>query len=276
MPAPEQMTIIRPSHGWAPPRLGELWEFRDLLYVLTWRDVKVRYKQTLIGAGWAILQPLLAVLTFSVVFGRLVHVRSDQAPYAVFVFCALTPWMFIAASVTEAANSLVEHEPLLTKVYFPRLVLPIAAVLAFCIDLVISLLALAVVMALYGVAPPVTVLALPAFALMAVLLAIAVSLWLSAANVLYRDVRYALPFVVQSWLFISPVVFPSQLVPGGWRVVFALNPMVGVVDGFRWALLAHAPGLGFEFVVSVCSLAVVLTGGLLYFARMQRSFADAV
>jgi lipopolysaccharide transport system permease protein len=274
-PAPE-MTIITPSRGWATPRLAELWEYRDLLYFLAWRDVKVRYKQTLIGAGWAVLQPVLAVLAFSVVFGELVGVPSDGAPYAVFAFCALVPWTFVAAAVTQAANSLVEHEPLLTKVFFPRLALPAAAVLAFVIDLAISFVALAVVLAIYGVLPPLSVLALPIFALMAVLTAVAASLWLSAANVRYRDVRYALPFLVQFWLFVSPVVFPSQLVPEQWRLLFALNPMAGVIDGFRWALLDGAPALGVEFAVSACSLALLLIGGLLYFARMQRSFADAV
>lgn len=274
-PAPD-ITIVRASKGWIPTGLGELWEYRDLLYFLTWRNVKVRYKQTVIGAGWALLQPVLAVVAISLVFGELVGVPSQGAPYPVFVFCALVPWTFVAAAVTQAANSLVEHDAMLTKVYFPRLALPAAAVLAFGIDFAVSFVGLGVLMLIYGATPPLTVALVPVFAALAVLTAVAVSLWLSAANVLYRDVRYALPFLVQLWLFVSPVVFPSELVPEEWRALYALNPMVGVIDGFRWALLngADAPGLG--LAVSCGSLALLLAGGLIYFARMQRSFADTV
>lgn len=270
------LTLIRPTRGWLPPGLGELWAYRDLLFFLTWRDVKVRYKQTAIGAGWALVQPLLAVIAFSLVFGELVGVPSHGAPYPLFVMCALVPWTFVAAAVTQAADSLVEHEAMLTKVYFPRLALPAAAVLAFGIDLLVALVALFAALALYGELPPERVVALPAFAGMAVLTAVAVGLWLSAANVLYRDVRYALPFVVQFWLFVSPVVFASDLVPGDWRLLFALNPLAGAIDGFRWACLEAAPAPGAALAVSAASLAILLAGGLMYFARMQRSFADAV
>jgi lipopolysaccharide transport system permease protein len=276
LPTQSDITRIRPSKGWIPTGLGELWAYRDLLYFLTWRDAKVRYKQTVIGAGWVILQPVLAVLVFSIVFGKLVDVPSQGAPYPVFVFAALVPWTFVSTGVALAAMSLVENEQMLTKVYFPRVAMPAAAVLACILDFLISFVALAVMMLVYDVAPPLTVLTLPIFAVLAVLTALAVSLWLSAANVLYRDVRYALPFLLQIWLFISPVVFASDLVPERWRMVFALNPMAGVIDGFRWCLLEGADPPGPELVVSLGVLTFLLAGGLIYFARMQRSFADSV
>ena len=268
--------IIRPSRGWVPLKLADLWAYRELLYFLIWRDVKVRYKQTVLGAAWAIIQPFFTMVVFSVVFGRLAKIPSDGLPYPVFAYCALLPWQLFAHALTESGNSLVASQNLITKVYFPRLVIPLAAVLGGLVDFAIAFLVLLAMMAYYGIAPTAAVATLPLFLLLAVATALGVGLWLSALNVQYRDVRYTIPFLTQFWLFATPVAYPASLVPEPWRAVFGLNPMAGVVEGFRWALLgtAHAPGP--MLAVSGAVVLALLVGGLYYFRRMEKTFADVV
>jgi lipopolysaccharide transport system permease protein len=270
------MVEIRPSKGWTNFRLGELWEYRELFYFLVWRDIKVRYKQTALGAAWAVLQPVTTMIVFSLFFGRLAGIPSGDVPYPVFAYTALVPWTFFATAVVQAGNSLVEQERILTKVYFPRLIVPAAAVLACLVDFAIAFAVLIVIMVAYGIVPGFAILALPLFVVFAAMTALAVGLWLSALNVLYRDVRYTLAFLVQFWLFISPVAYPSSIVPEPWRTVYGLNPMAGVIDGFRWALLGDTDAPGLMLLVSVVAVAALFVGGLVYFRRMERSFADAI
>jgi lipopolysaccharide transport system permease protein len=271
-----EVTRIAPSTRGATPDWGEIWAYRDLLYFLTWRDVKVRYKQTALGAAWAVLQPLSTMIVFSIFFGALARVPSNGIPYPVFAYTALVPWTFFANAVIQGSNSLVDQEALLTKVYFPRLIAPAAAVFAGFIDVAIASVVLVGLMLFYGIVPSAAILTIPLFVLFAAATALAVAIWLSALNVRFRDVRYTLPFLVQIWLFASPVAYPSSLVPAPWSLVYSLNPMTGVVDGFRWALLGDVrpPGLG--LAVSVVVVALLLIGGLRYFRRVERSFADAI
>jgi len=269
-------TTVRPTSGWVAVRPRELWDYRELFYFLTWRDVKVRYKQTALGAAWAVLQPFLTMVAFSLFFGSLAGISSGGVPYPVFAFAALVPWTFFATAVSLAGNSLVEQERILAKVYFPRLIVPAAAVLACLVDLGIAFVVLLGMMLVYGIVPSLAILALPAFVVLAAVTALAVGLWLSALNVMYRDVRYAIPFLVQLWLFVSPVAYPSSLVPEPWKAVYGLNPMAGVIEGFRWALLGESDAPGPILAVSVLAVAALLGGGLLYFRRMERSFADVV
>ena len=271
-----ETTYIRPATGWTSLGLKELWEYRELLYFLTWRDIKVRYKQTALGAAWAIIQPVFMMLVFSLFFGRLAKVPSDGIPYPVFTFCALLPWQLFAHSLTESSNSLVANERLITKVYFPRLVVPIAAVLGGLVDFAIAFILLLGMMAYYGIVPGIAVLALPALILLAIMTALAVGLWLSALNVQYRDVRYTINFLVQFWLFATPVAYPSSLIPKAWRPLYGLNPMAGVVEGFRWALLGKAQPPGPILAVSIGVVLVLLLGGLYYFRRMEQQFADVM
>src|SRR5881398_295884 len=246
IPAEESQStlILRPPSGWASIGFKELWEYRELLYFLTWRDIKVRYKQTVLGAAWAVIQPFFMMVVFSLFFGRLAHVPSDGIPYPVFVYCALLPWQLFAHALTESSNSLVANERLITKVYFPRLIVPISAVLGGLIDFCIAFVILLLMMAYYGIAPTWAVVTLPAFILFAIATALGVGLWLSALNVKYRDVRYTITFLVQFWLFATPVAYASSIVPERWRPLYGLNPMAGVVEGFRWVLLgkSQAPG----------------------------------
>jgi homopolymeric O-antigen transport system permease protein len=268
--------VIRPRSRWWPGLgLRQLWAYRELGLTLALRDLQLRYRQTLLGVAWAVLQPLIAMAAFSWVFGQLAGIPSDGLPYPVFVLAGVVPWFYISTAATAAADSLVAHTDLVTRVWFPRPLAPLASVFAGIVDLLIGLLLLVPVMAAYGVAPPPQVLTLPLWLLGAVLVAMAGGLWLSAANVLYRDVRYALPFLLQLWLFVSPVVFPTSLVDEPWRYLYSLNPVVGVIDGLRWALLgATAPGP--ELAVSVASLLVLLVGGVWYFRRVERIFADRI
>ena len=268
--------VIQPSSGWMPVNLREVWNYRELLYFLTWRDVKVRYKQTLIGAAWAIIQPFFTMVVFSVFFGYLAKVPSDGIPYPIFVYCALLPWQLFAHALTESSNSIVGSQHLITKVYFPRLVAPIAAVCGGLVDFAISFLVLLGMMAFYGIVPGLAVLTLPLFVLFAVVTALAVGLWLAALNVQYRDVRYTLTFLTQLWLFATPVAYSSTLVPEGWRTLYGLNPMAGVVEGFRWALLGKAAPAGMLVAMSVAVVVLILIGGLHYFERVDASFADSV
>ena len=268
--------IIRPSKGWVPLRLNELWEYRELLYFLVWRDIKVRYKQTALGAAWAIIQPFFTMVVFSIFFGRLAGIPSDGVPYPIFAYCALLPWQLFSHAMAESGNSLVVNQNLITKVYFPRLVIPMAPVLAGLVDFGIAFLVLLGMMVYYGMAPTMAVVTLPLFILLAVATALAVGLWLSALNVQYRDVRYTIPFLTQFWLFSTPIAYPSSLVPEGWRVLYGLNPMAGVVEGFRWALLGTENAPGPMLAVSVAVVVALLVGGLYYFRRMEKTFADVV
>lgn len=268
--------VIRPSRGWVKLNLGELWSYRELLYFLVWRDIKVRYKQTALGAAWAVLQPVMTMLVFSIFFGRLAKIPSDGVPYPIFAFCALLPWQLFAFALTESANSLVGSEKLIKKVYFPRLVVPISSVLAGLVDFAISFVVLMLLMAYYRIAPTWAILFLPLFLLLALATALSVGLWLSALNVEFRDVRYTIPFLTQFWLYATPVAYPSSLVPERWRLLLGLNPMAGVVDGFRRALLGSSTGSGGLVWVSIAAVALLLVGGLMYFRRMESTFADTV
>ena len=267
---------IEPARRLVPLQLGELWEYRDLLFFLIWREVKVRYKQTVLGLLWAIIQPFFTMVIFTIVFSRFGRVPSDGLPYPVFAFCALLPWQLFAFALSEASNSVVANQRLITKVYFPRLIIPLAAVCVGIADFVVGLLVLAALMAYYGIVPGAAIWTLPLWALLAVITALAVGLWLSALNVRYRDVRYTLPFVTQMWLFATPVAYPLALVPPEWRSLYALNPMVGVVEGFRWALLGNARPLGMSVLFSAGAVVVLLAGGLFYFRRTEQTFADIV
>ena len=267
---------IRPSTGWVSLRLKELFEYRELLYFLVWRDVKVRYKQTALGASWAIIQPFFTMIVFSLFFGKLAKIPSDGVPYPIFSFAALVPWSFFATSLTNTSNSLVGSANLIKKVYFPRLAIPIATVLSGLVDFGVAFLMLIAMMFWYRMVPTANVLWLPLLVLLAFVTSLGVGLWLSAMNVQYRDVKYVVPFLTQFWLFATPVAYPSSLLTGRWREVYALNPMVGVVEGFRWALLGtRTEALGVIAVSSVTAV-VILISGAYYFRRMERTFADVV
>ena|SRR3989440_221908 len=268
--------FIDPPSQWTSIGISELWEYRELLYFLIWRDVKVRYKQTALGASWAIIQPVFMMAVFSLFFGRLARIPSDGIPYPIFTFCALLPWQLFSHALTESSNSLVTNERLITKVYFPRLVVPIAAVLGGLVDFTVAFIILVAMMLYYGIVPGWEIITLPGFILLAVLTALAVGLWLSALNVRYRDVRYTINFLIQFWLFATPVAYPSSLVPARWRPLYGLNPMAGVVEGFRWALLGKSEPPGALLAVSVTVVILLLIGGLYYFRRLEQQFADVV
>lgn len=267
---------IEPSRGWVALRLPELWEYRELLYFLTWRDIKVRYKQTALGAAWAIIQPVFTMLVFSLFFGRLAKVPSDGIPYPLFAYAGLLPWNFFANGLTQSSDSLVGNANLIRKVYFPRLVVPLAAVFSGAVDFSIAFLVLLGMMAYYRTAPAAHALWLPLLLLLALVTALAVGLWLSALNVQYRDVKYALPFLTQFWMFATPIAYPSSLLREPWRTVYGLNPMVGVVEGFRWALLGTRTAPGPMIAVSATVAVALLVGGAFYFRRMEKTFADVV
>lgn len=271
----ENLVVVEPRKG-LNLRLGELWAYRDLLYFLVWRDIKVRYKQTALGALWAVLQPVLATLVFSIFFGRLAKLPSNGIPYPIFAYTAMVPWQLFAYSLSESANSLVNNQNLIRKVYFPRLIIPLAAVLAGLVDFGISFVLLLVMMLFYGIVPTGAIIALPLLLMLAVGSALAVGIWLSALNVQYRDVRYTIPFLTQLWLFATPVVYPTSLVPPHWRLLYGLNPMAGVVEGFRWALLGSKGSLGPMIWVSSAVVLLLLAGGVFYFRRMESEFADIV
>jgi lipopolysaccharide transport system permease protein len=273
---PRPVVYIKRSKGLVSPRLGELWQYRELLYFLIWRDVKVRYKQTALGIAWAVLQPLLTMAVFSLFFGRLARVPSDGVPYPLFAYCALVPWGFFANGLNMGSNSLVESANLIRKVYLPRLALPVATVLSGGVDFAVSFLLLLGMMWFYGVAPQATVMYLPLFLLLALVTSLGVSLWLSALNVQYRDVRYTIPFLIQIWMFATPIAYPSSLVPGKWRVLYGLNPMVGVIEGFRWALLGTATRPGAIVLVSCAASLLILVTGMMYFRHAEKTFADVV
>jgi lipopolysaccharide transport system permease protein len=272
---PTTVVVIEPTARIAF-RLRDLWDYRELLYFLFWRDFKVRYKQTLLGGSWAILQPVATMIIFTVFLGRLAKVSSDGIPYSVFAFSGLLPWQLFSFSLTAASASLVGNTQLLTKVYFPRLVIPVSSVLVGLVDFAIASSVMVVLMAYHHIVPTVGILLLPVMVLFAVFAALAVGLILSALNVQYRDVRHTIPFLLQIWMFATPIVYPSSLVPPRWRLLYGLNPMVGVVDGFRWALFGRWTGSGAMVGVSVASTVALFIFGVGYFRRMERNFADLV
>lgn len=267
---------IQPSHGWRALDLHEVWRYRDLVYLLAWRDVQVRYKQTALGVVWALLQPLVAMAIFTLFFGILIRVPSDGVPYPLFAYAGLLPWTYFANAAANSSESLVANANLISKVYFPRLVIPLAGVGSGLVDLGVGFGVLVVLLLFFGVVPTLGLLALPALVALAVLTALSVGIWLSALDVQYRDVRYAIPFLIQVWMFATPVVYPASIVPEQYRALYGLNPMVGVVEGFRWALLGRAEPPGQILAVSVCAVLAILISGLFYFRRMERSFADVI
>jgi len=271
------VTVIEPSRGWVPVKLRELWEYREVLYFLVWRDIKVRYRQTLIGAIWAIVQPFMTMVVFTVFFGRLAKMPSDGMPYPLFAFAALVPWTFFANGLTQGANSLVASGHLITKVYFPRLLVPSARVLSGLLDFALAFVVLLGMIWWYGRMPRLSALLwVPALLLLALVTAVGISLWLSALNVRYRDIQHVLPFLVQLWLFATPIAYPSSLLAEHWRALYALNPMVGVVEGFRWALLGTGTAPGSVLSVSTLAALVLLVSGAFFFRRVERTFADVI
>jgi lipopolysaccharide transport system permease protein len=274
--APTALTRIEPSGRWRGFGLSELWAYRELLVFLTWRDVAVRYKQTVLGVAWAVLQPTLTMVVFSLFFGRLAKVPSDDLPYPIFAYTALLPWTFFATGITQSSQALVSSANLISKVYFPRLAVPISAVLGGGVDFALAFVILLVMMAGYGIAPTAAVVVLPALVLLTLVASLGVGMWLSALNVRYRDVRYIVPFLVQLWLFATPVAYSSRLLDQPWRTLYGINPMVGVVDGFRWALLGtDRPPMG-PLALSVIAALALLVSGTAYFRRTERVFADVV
>lgn len=277
---PEQneqaLKIIRPGSDRIGVQLHRLWEYRELLFFLVWRDLKVRYKQTVLGVAWAVLQPLATMAIFSIVFGRLAKIPSEGVPYPIFAYCALVPWQLFAFALTESSNSMVQNQYLISKIYFPRLIVPLAPVLTAVVDFLLAFTLLIGMMFIYGVVPHVAILFLPIFLALVVLTSFAVGLWLSALTAEYRDIRYTVPFLVQFWMFATPIAYPSNLVPEKWRVLYGLNPMTSVVEGFRWALLGTpAPPL-LPMIASGLAMLVILFGGITYFRRQESTFADVL
>jgi len=268
--------IIEPTRGWVSLRLKELWEYHELLYFLIWRDIKVRYKQTVLGAAWAIIQPFMTMIVFSLFFGKLAKVPSDNIPYPIFSYAALVPWTFFANGLSLSTNSLVSSAHLIKKIYFPRLAIPIATVLSGVVDFLLAFAVLIVMIFFYGLVPTLNVVWLPLFLLLALTTCLGVSLWLTSLNVQYRDVRYIVPFIVQFWMFATPIAYPSSLLDEPWRTFYGVNPMVGVVEGFRWALLGTDTAPGPVIMVSAIASVLILIGGLYYFRRMEKTFADLV
>jgi lipopolysaccharide transport system permease protein len=279
LPATAEMLperLIRPSKGWVPLKLGELWEYRELLYFLTWRDIKVRYKQTVLGAAWAIIQPFFTMVVFSLFFGQLGKMPSDSIPYPIFSYAALVPWTFFAHGLSQSSNSLVGSANLIRKVYFPRLAMPISTVLSGAVDFALAFVVLLGMMLYFGILPMINVVWLPLFLLLALVTSLGAGLWLSAMNVRFRDVRYTVPFITQLWLFCTPVAYPSSLLTEPWRTLYGINPMVGVVEGFRWALLGVDTAPGPIIIISALAALALLGSGAYYFRRMERTFADTV
>jgi lipopolysaccharide transport system permease protein len=268
--------IIEATDGWRSLNLRELWWYRELLFFLMWRYIKVRYKQTVIGAAWAILQPFLTMVAFSIIFGRLANIPSDGIPYPVFAYAGLLPWMFFAAAMQSAGVSLVSNANMIRKIYFPRVIMPAASILAAGVDFAIAFVVLLGMMVYYGIVPGLAAVTIPFFVLLAFMTALGVSLWLSALNVKYRDIRYTIPFLIQFWLFLTPVAYPSSMIPERFHLLYGLNPMAGVVEGFRWALLGNEKAPGGIMAVSTVVVAVLVTGGMFYFRRMEHEFADVV
>jgi lipopolysaccharide transport system permease protein len=273
---PDEIIYLRPSRGWMRLNLGDLWHYRELIYFLTWRDVKVRYKQTVLGAGWAILQPLINMVVLGVIFGRFANMPTEGIPRPIFTFTALLPWGLFSKALSDAGRSMLANRSMITKIYFPRLIIPLSSVLGGLVDFLIQFAILLVMMAFYSYAPTAAVVTLPFFLLLALATALGFGLWLSALNVLYRDVNYILPFLTQLWLLVTPVAYSISVVPEKWQWLYALNPMVGVVEGFRWALLDAPPPAPGTLLISTTITLLVLISGMYYFRRMERTFADLV
>jgi len=273
---PETVLRIEPSSGWVGLRLRELWSYRELLYFLVWRDVKVRYKQTLLGGTWAVLQPLFGMVVFSIFFGKLAGMPSDNLPYPVFAFAALVPWALFSNGLTHSCDSLVSSANLIKKVYFPRLAIPLSTVIAGVVDFSVALAVLFGIMAFYGIRPTFNVFWVLPLTLFTMCVSLGVGLWLSALNAKYRDIKYTVPVLAQFWLFATPIAYPSSLLSEPWRTIYGLNPMAGVVEGFRWALLGSRAAPGPMLIVSVLATLAALVGGAFYFRRMEKTFADLV
>jgi lipopolysaccharide transport system permease protein len=276
-PVPDASILrIRPSRGWRHLNLQELWEYRELLYYLSWRDIKVRYKQTVLGAAWAIIQPFMTMVVFSLFFGKLAKMPSDGIPYPLFAFAGLVPWTFFANGLAQSSNSLLQNSNMLKKVYFPRLIIPISTIVSGVIDFAVAFVVLILMMIYYGIFPTANIVWVPFLLLLEVGTALGIGLWLSAMNVQFRDVRYVIPFLTQFWLFATPIAYPSSLLAEPWRTVYGLNPMVGVVEGFRWVLLGTETAPGPMVVLSSLVSLALLTTGLYYFRRLEKTFADTV
>jgi len=266
---------LEPSSGWRLPDTAEIWRYRELLYFLVWREIKVRYKQTILGAGWAVIQPLMTMVVFTIFFGRLAHMPSDGIPYPVFSLAALVPWTYFAAAVSSGSGSMTGYQHIISKVYFPRLLVPLASVVSPLVDFAVAFAILLGMMAWYHVPPRAAIVWLPALMLLCAATAAAASVWLAALNVRYRDVRYVVPFAMQLWLFATPVVYPASLVPERWRALYGLNPMAGVIGGFRWALVG-GPSPGSMTLVSGAAVVLFLIGGTVYFRTSEGTFADVI
>ena len=273
--AEPRVTFVRPRKGAGPVEFEELWEFRELLYYLVWRTIKVRYKQTFLGASWAVLQPVLTVSVLSIFLGRLAHVPSGGVPYPLFAYAGLVVWTFFTSALTQSTQSIVEQQMMITRVYFPRILLPISGVLAATVDMLLSLPVLIGLMLWYGFPPARAVWSIPLFLILAAVAALGIGLWLSALNVRYRDVRYAIPFLIQLWFLSTPVMYPSSLLPNPWRIFYGINPMAGVVEGFRWGLLGTELHRGL-ILVSIAIILLALVAGFHYFRRMEATFADVI
>lgn len=269
-------SVIESKSGLGGLDLGAIWDYRELLYILIWRDVKVRYKQTVIGAGWAIFQPVMTMAIFTVVFGSFVKIPSDGLPYAVFAYTALVPWAYFSQALSRSGTSLVGNANLITKVYFPRLLIPLTSVMAPAVDFLFAFLVLLGLIVWFGIVPTWGLLALPLFFLLAMITALAIGLWLSPLNARYRDVGHGIPFLIQLWMFASPVVYPVSLVPESWRLLYSLNPMAGVIEGFRWALLGKGSPDFTLMLVSAVVVFVLLAGGIVFFKRMERTLTDII
>ena len=268
--------IVREKKRGLDLRLKEIWEYRELSVFFLWRDIKVRYKQTILGVAWAVLQPFLTMIVFSIFFGKLAKVPSDNLPYPIFSYAALVPWQLFSSSVSLSSNSLINNTNLITKVYFPRVLLPFASVLSCLVDFAIAFVVLIGMMIYYDIYPTIWIITLPVFTVLAILASLAISLWLSPLNVKYRDVKYVIPFFVQFWLFITPIAYPSSLVPEQWRLLYSLNPMTGVVQGFRWALLGNPIEADIYIFISIAVTIILFISGLYYFRNVENSFADVI
>lgn len=267
---------IEPSKGWVSLKLRDLWEFRELLYFLIWRDIKVRYKQSVLGSAWAIIQPFATMVVFSIFFGKLAKMPSDGIPYPIFSYAALVPWAFFANGLNQASNSLVGNSNLIKKIYFPRLAMPIASVLGGFVDFVLAFIMLIGMIIYYGMVPTINVVWLPFFLILAFITSLGASLWLSALYVQFRDVRHVMHFLTQIWLYATPIAYPSSLLSEPWRTLYGINPMAGVVEGFRWALLGTKTAPGPIIIVSALTALMLMLSGVYYFRRMEKTFADVV
>ena len=270
------VTIIEPSRGWLALDLKELWDYRELLYFLIWRDVKVKYKQTIIGAGWAILQPFMTMIVFTLVFKKIADISSEGIPYPIFAYTALLPWNLFAGALNRSTVSLVTQVGLISKVYFPRLIIPLSATISGVVDFAIAFIILVGMMFWYGIVPTAAILSLPLFITIALVAALSVGLWLAALNVRYRDVGHAIPFLVQIWMFASPVAYPVSAMPERWRLLYSLNPLAGVIEGFRWAMLGKESPDFVVIAVSTIAMIALLFSGIVYFKRTERTFADLI